>query len=60
MNDKKSEEQDQHIAHLEAKYSNVKRRYVSQKAKIDAIYEHPFRFLLSRWYHKFIKKDQIT
>lgn len=54
------EETRRHIAYLEAKYANIARRYVSQKARMDAIYRHPFRFLLVRWYHKYIKRDQIV
>lgn len=54
------EETRRHIVYLEAKYANVARRYASQKARMDAIYKHPFRFLLVRWYHKYIKRDQIV
>lgn len=50
----------QQVVYLETKYANMKRRYESQKSKMDTIYRNPFRFLLARWYHKYIKRDQIV
>jgi len=60
MIEKDTEELERQITNLEAKYENMKRRFESQQAKMNRIYKQPVRFVLVRWYHKYIKRDQIV
>lgn len=48
------------VSHQEEKFNSVRRRYVAQQQKITDIFRRPFHFLLRRWYHAYIKKDQIV
>lgn len=59
MNEKRTKELEREIAHLEAKFASIKRRHTTLQAKVDRIFRRPLSFLLWRWYHTYIKRDQI-
>lgn len=58
--DKKVQELEAEVAHWKAKFTSVRRRHVRQQEKMTIIFRKPLRFLLWRWYHTYIKRDQIV
>lgn len=59
MAERTIEDYKREIGELQAKHDNLSRRFSLLKQRMDGAFSSPFKFALGRYYHRWIKRDQI-